>query len=296
MDLAILAMRQAFGALARGEVSLPPRTILPLDGGATHLSMPCSLETGELAIKVVTLFPEADPAIRGLVLLHSSKTGELLAIMDGESVTALRTGAASGLATDLLARDGAHVLTVFGAGTQARTQIEAVRCVRPIERILIVNRTHSRAVQLASEVGGEVLGADEAVAAADIVCTATDSPTPLFDSTRVTPGTHINAIGSYRPDRRELDDKLICEGRVYVDHVPAAKLAGEFVMAAGWKWENLVGTLGGVIEGIDTGRTSEDEITVFKSVGVAVQDAVCAQLIYERAVDQGIGVTFDFEA
>ncbi|MCW5945878.1 MAG: ornithine cyclodeaminase family protein [Fimbriimonadales bacterium] len=295
MELAVEATRSAFCSLHREQVELPERLIVDAGGEGTHLSMPCFVTPDSLAIKIVTVFPKASPAIRGLAILHSSEDGSVLAIMDAEHLTAMRTAAASALATSLLARSDSRTLAVFGAGAQARSHIAAMKIVRSIERVLIVNRTRSHAETLANEIGAEVADAESALSIADIVCTTTDAPAPLFDGDLIRPGTHINAVGSYRPNRRELDEKLIERARVFVDHIPASKAAGEFALASNWSWDKLAGTLGSLIEGDSSGRSTPEEITVFKSVGIAVQDAACAKLVYERAIQQSLGAHFDFE-
>jgi ornithine cyclodeaminase/alanine dehydrogenase-like protein (mu-crystallin family) len=295
VELAIEAMRSAFCSLHREQVDLPERLIVEAGGKGNHLSMPCFVAPDCLGIKIVTVFPKATPAIRGLAILNSSEDGSVLAVMDAEHLTAMRTAAASALATSLLARSETRALAVFGAGAQARSHIAAIRHVRAIETVLIVNRTRSHAEALANELGAEVVDTETALSIADIVCTATDSPTPLFDGDLIRSGTHINAVGTYRPDRRELDEKLMERARVFVDHGPAAKAAGEFALASNWSWDKLAGTLGGLLEGDSVARSAPEEITVFKSVGIAVQDAVCARVVFERAMQEGLGTHFDFE-
>lgn len=299
---AIEAMRSAFAQLSDGRARIPRRLALATPGGQT-LYMPGYLEEGPaLGGKVVSVFPDNPrrglPAVTGVVLLLDPETGEPRALMDGTWLTTLRTGAASGLATDLLARADARVLAVFGAGAQARGQVEAVRTVRAVEEVRIVSRTRSSAETLAGEIRDVTARVFEdrrrAVEGADVVVTATDSETPVFEGRHVAPGTHVNAIGSYRPDMRELDARLMSRARVVVDSREAAwSEAGELCLA---KEEGVIGDdavdaeLGEVVAGERPGRTTEEEVTVFKSVGSAAQDLAVAARVLEAAERKGLGV------
>ncbi|MBI4500441.1 MAG: ornithine cyclodeaminase [Gemmatimonadetes bacterium] len=295
MREAIEAMREAFGQLSAGVARVPVRLRLDAAAGVT-LFMPAYLgRSGDLGAKIVSFYggnPKRGlPAISAVVMLFDSQTGVPTALMEGGYLTALRTGAASGLATDLLARRDAAVLTIFGAGAQAPTQIEAVRAVRPIREVRIVSRTRQSAERLAKEIKGvEVKVFDDrsaAVAGADVIVTATTSLWPVFDGHDVEPGTHINGVGSYTPEMQEVDGTVIQRAKIVVDSREAAlKEAGDLIIPLhqGLIGAEDVGTeLGEIVNGTKPGRTSETEITFFKSVGVAVQDVAVARRVLSSA-------------
>jgi ornithine cyclodeaminase len=242
------------------------------------------------------------PAVPAAVLLLDAATGQVRALMDGTYLTALRTGAASGLATDLLARPDARVVALFGAGGQAPHQLEAISNVRAIERVWIVNRTRVHAERLAElvrawpaavrprEVRVVRLGSEAhaAVADADVIATATGAREPLFPGTWVRPGTHVNAIGAFTPDARELPADLIARARIVVDQRAAALAeAGDIALAIA---EGAISAaaihaeLGELVLGTRAGRASADEVTLFKSVGSAAQDVVVAELAWREAL------------
>ena len=213
-------------------------------------------------------------------------------------MTALRTGAAGGLAADLLARKDASVVALFGSGVQARTQLEAVRCVRPVTEVRIVSRHEPSARALAEEQRGVLtrLLDDplEAVRGAHIVITATDSPTPVFPGDAVEPGTHVTGIGSYTPGTREVDTAFVRRARVFVDQREAALAeAGDLLLPIGegaFTPDDIVAELGEVAAGRHPGRTTGEEVTFFKSVGNAVQDVAVAQRVLAVAEREGRGV------
>lgn len=299
-DRAIAAVRAGFLALHRGTVAMPTRLQLPA-GSGTLLCMPATCAAlGAGVVKVVSVHPDNParglPTILGVVVLVDGHTGEVRMACDAAALTAIRTGAASGVATDVLARRDAEVLTIIGAGAQAPHQVRAVAAVRPLREVRIVNRTRARAEQLAARLATELpevrVAVWEEVAAAvatsDIVCTATSSPTPVLPADAVPPGCHLNAIGSFRPDMRELPRELLARARVVVDAIDAAlSEAGEIIDAldAGvLRREDLV-ELGAVLAGDAAGRTTDDEITVFDSCGLAVQDLYAAAALWERLRD-----------
>jgi ornithine cyclodeaminase len=314
MDQAIDAVAAAFAQLSSGQADVPLRphvAIPPQDG--LGLIMPAYLAgspagPGALGVKVLTLFPHNQarhglPTINALVLLLDTTTGLPLALMDGGYLTALRTGAASGVATRLMARPESRVLALFGAGAQALPQVWAVCVARPIERVWIVNRSVERAERLAAELRafGAPIPADArvapaaraALAEADVICCATAATTPLFDDADVRPGTHINGVGSYRPTMQEIPAATVARARVVVDQRRAAWAeAGDLVIArdVGLIDEgHIVAELGEVAAGRAAGRTDDQQITFFKSVGNAVQDAAVAQVAYARARELGLG-------
>jgi ornithine cyclodeaminase len=309
MDLAIDAVLSAFAQLSGGRADVPlrPHVAVPSAEGL-GLFMPAYLaDSGALGVKVLTLFPHNPerglPTINALVLLLDTTTGLPLALIDGGYLTALRTGAASGAATRLLARPEARVLALFGAGAQAFCQVWAVCCARPIERVWIVNRTPERARRLAAELRafGAPIPADVrvapgpavALAEADVVCCATASPTPVFDDADLRPGTHINGVGSYLPTMQEVPGATVARARVFVDQRRAAWAeAGDLVIPRGQGLigeGHVAGELGEVALGQVAGRTEAAHVTFFKSVGNAAQDVAVAQLAERRACALGLG-------
>ncbi|MFN3981820.1 MAG: ornithine cyclodeaminase family protein [Caldilinea sp.] len=308
---AIDAVEMGFRQLAAGAVEMPQRlatTIAPHNG--IHLSMPAFVagdpatdDPGTLTIKVVTVYNDnrakyALPTIHAVLLLHDARTGQPLALMDAEHLTAMRTGAVSGVATRYMARPDAGVVTIFGAGAQAGPQLLAMAAVRPIQQVHVValGDVHAFCTRMAAEIGVPVSAAADAraaVEAADLICTATNSPTPLFDGAWLRPGTHINAIGAYTKTMRELDSEAVRRSRVIVDRRQAAQVeAGDIVIPTQEGVigpDHVVGELAEVVTGGVPGRVAAGEITLFKSVGLALQDAVTAALVYRRAVAQGRG-------
>jgi ornithine cyclodeaminase len=314
MRAAIALMRTAFAQLATGEAAVPERVSLALPGErAVALCMPATLGAGaQVAVKVVGVVPgnaaRGLPTVPATVLLLDGATGLPLALMDGTYLTALRTGAAVGLATDLLARRDARILALFGAGGQAPAQAEAICRVRPIARLWIVNRTRARAEALAERLAGaaewappdlRAAGPEEArraVEEADVIATATSAPAPLFPGAWVRPGTHVNAVGAFTPATRELDGALLRRARVVVDQRAAAMAeAGDLLLALaeGALAPDAVAELGEVVLGRRPGRDDDAQITCFKSVGVAAQDVAVAYHAYHEAVRLGLGLELD---
>ncbi len=307
MELAVRAVAVAFAQLARGTAQVPLRTDVAQEQYASHsFFMPALLgESGELGMKVVSVFPhnasQGLPVIHALVVLIEAATGRPLAMLDGRYLTALRTGAASGVSAQYMARADAQVLAIIGAGAQAAHQVEAVCAVRPIERVLIVNRGTARAEILratlvARGIGGDVriaTSARAALAEADIVCCATSSATPVFADADVRPGTHISGVGSFTPAMAEVPAATIGRARVAVDqHIAAWHEAGDLIAAraAGLIDETRTVELGAIIAGRVPGRSTADEITFFKSVGNAVQDVAVGHVALAEAMRMGIGV------
>ncbi|MDX1645771.1 MAG: hypothetical protein R3304_01410 [Longimicrobiales bacterium] len=301
MHAAIEAMRDAFAALSQGRAEVPLRLALQTDHGVS-LFMPAWLgEPERAAAKIVSVHPEnaraGIPAIHAVVLALDPLTGRPLALMDGTWLTALRTGAVGGLAADLLARRDARTVALFGAGVQARTQLEAVRCVRDIAEVRIVSRSGTSARALAGELEGvvarEVDDPREAVAGADIVIAATNSATPVFPGVSVEAGTHVTGVGSYTTEMREVDTDLVARARVIVDQreavlAEAGDIAGP--IADGEIDASVMeAEIGDVVLGRVAGRTDESQITFFKSVGNAVQDVAVAARVLVRAEREGLG-------
>lgn len=305
MPGAIEAMRVAFGALADGSATVPLRLALETAHGMS-LFMPAHLaRSGSTGAKVVSVNPgnarRGLPVIRATVLVLDAETGALLALMDGTWLTALRTGAVGGLAADLLAREESATVALFGAGVQARTQLEAVRCVRAIREVRVVSRGGGSADALVAELDGvdarRVDDPDAAIDGADIVIAATSSSTPVFDGSKVAAGTHVTGVGSFTPEMREVDTTLVQRALVVVDEREAALAeAGDLAgpIADGAVDPSVAGLeIGEIVLGRRPGRTSPHEITFFKSVGNAVQDVAVAALVLERAQAAGRGVVVD---
>jgi len=309
MPQAIASLREAFAALQGGKGRMPPRVQLtvPDDSGIT-LCMPGFLQfprAARTAVKVVSVYPENRdrrlPVIHGLVLLLEAETGRILAGMAGGAVTAVRTGAVSGLATDLLAPPEARRVAVFGAGVQARTTLEAVCAVRAISVAKIFAPTLRNVEAFIAEMAPKLPSArlqpaatpEAAMADSDIVCTATTSAVPVFKPENVTPGMHINAVGVFEPHKQELPAETVVRSRFYVDEVEAAlEEAGDLMVplnAGLVSPEHIQGTLGQLVLGEVAGRRTREEITVFKSVGLAIQDVAAADAVYARALATGMG-------
>ena len=307
MKDAIEVMKSAFVALSRAETVLPLRSQIdvPKHHG-TALFMPAYWPTqNRLGLKVVTLFDQniaqGLPRIQSVMLLVDGSDGSPLALLDGASLTAIRTGAASGAATDLLARKDATQATIYGAGVQGRTQLEAICCARSIRRVFVVDPhpeiAESFAREMSERLDMEVLCAvepSEAIGETHVICTATPSATPVFEDRDLPLGVHINAIGSYQPHVQEIPEQTVARARIVVDHrASVLEEAGDLIVAIKnglLKREDVNTELGDVICGSKPGRCSDDEITLFKSVGVGVQDVAAAAYVYERALQLGLGV------
>ncbi len=299
MSDVIALMRLAFVERGEGRAEIPDRAVLRQPGtDGTVLVMPGALPAlRAIGVKVVSVFPQnparhGKPVISAQVLYLDPETGDVALVLDGTWVTAMRTGAVTGLATDLLARPDASHLVVFGTGPQAVTQVEAVCAVRAIERLTVCARSGDKA---AAFIAGQrairpavmcdaARSPDEAVSEADIIVTATSSRTPVFDGRRLRPGVHVNAIGAFTPDARELDTVTVTRGRVYVDDREHAwREAGDLRVphAEGvFAEEAIVGDLGALLCGRCEARTAEAQITVFKSVGLSIEDVVVAAAVW----------------
>jgi ornithine cyclodeaminase len=304
----IEAMKQAFGQLSGGRADVPLRTRIDVseyDGAS--LFMPALLaDSDDLAIKVVSVFPQNIrrrlPTIHALVVALDPATGQPIALIEGGTLTAIRTGAGSGAATDLLARQDAKRVAILGAGVQARTQLEAVCAVRDIDSVCIYSLEHDRSQQFLSEIASQAwapssidvaLSASDAIEGADVICTATTSPIPVFDGKELKPGTHVNAIGSFTPTMQEVDSLTIKRSLLVVDSRSASLAeSGDLItpIQDGTITEDHIhAEIGEIVNGSKPGRTDEDQITFYKSVGVAVQDAAAAGLALRRAKELRLG-------
>jgi len=284
MDELIPAMANALADLSRGKVVQPMRVMMPVgDHGGFLGLMPAY--GGALGAKLVTFYPsnEGVPTHHALVLLFRPETGEPLVTMDGRLITEMRTAAVSAVATKLLARPESSVLAILGSGVQARSHLEALRLVRAFREIRVWSPRNARA--FARQLGVHAAdSAAEAVRGADVVVVATTSRVPVLFGQWLSPGTHINAVGAPRPTWRELDDEILHTARIYVESREAATRESGDIIAAG----RVDAEIGEVVTGAMRGRESAGELTLFKSVGVAVEDVVTADLVYRKARAQRI--------
>lgn len=305
MKECIEVVEQAFSELAKGTAVMPLRTSISASDGLL-LYMPAFLkESGALACKVVSVYKNNPinynlPTTIGKVLLQNPLTGEVICIMDGGYLTAVRTGAASGVATRyLVKKKKEYTVSVFGAGVQAKMQLWAVAEVVNVSKAWVYDISEEAAGRFVSEMS-EKLGIPvhstkkiEDMLENDIICTATSSSVPLFDGNLLKNGTHINGIGSHSPNARELDTVTIARSKFVGDSKDACfKEAGDLLIPISEKVitvEHFYAELGEVIIGKKEGRCSDDEITLFKSNGLAIQDAAAALLVYQKAIKKGIG-------
>jgi len=319
MPEAIDGMRAAFAALAQRRAVVPQRTHLDIERHrGVSLAMPAYVQGDNhdgsqdaMSVKVVSLFEgnrdKGLDRIQAIVTVFDPTTGQVTAQLEGGTITSIRTGAASGLATDLMARKDAKVAAVFGAGVQARTQLEAVCTVREIEEVFIFDPDTDRAQEMAVEVAGQgpIAGnvcvartPKEAIEHADIICTVTTAHEPVFEDIDLKRGAHINAVGSYQPHVREIPTETIIRSRLVVDHRETALAeTGDLIqpIASGAITADHIHTeLGDLVLECEQGRKSEDEITLFKSVGNAVQDAMAARVVMVNAAERSIGQPIDW--
>ncbi len=301
VEAAIVAQREAFRQLWSGAAVVPPRTVLDVPGG-TSLFMPGVLAEAPVAgLKVVSVIP-GNPArglspVLGAVLLLDPDTGRPTALMDATFLTALRTAAGSALATDLLADEDASVLTVFGAGAQAREHIRALRAVRPIREVRIVSRTVARARALAGSLEGvaasALTSASEAVRGAHVVVTATNSPDPVFDGRDLDSGAHVVAIGAYTPETREVDEYVVTRARIVVDTREGAMAeAGDLLIpiaSGAITPADIDAELGEIVSGVSPAGRDGRPYTFYKSVGNAAQDLMTAHRVFDEARRRGLG-------
>jgi len=305
------AVETAFIQLSIGSPEMPVRSHISIaEPEGTALFMPSYMKpTGMIGVKTVTLFEDnrktGIPYIQGMVCLFDGSNGSPRAVLDGMTITALRTGAASGLATRLLARPGSTTCTIFGAGVQGRTQLEAVCAVCDIEQATIFDTFQKASEKFAEEMSQQLnievkvaATSKEAVSQADIICCATISETPVFDNRDLLPGVHINAVGSYKPHVQEVPEEMVLRSRLFVDHrLSALEETGDLIIPIkkGLMTEDhIVAEIGEVAAGKIQARTSDEEITFFKSVGVAVQDLAAAAVILKQAEELNIGSIAEF--
>ncbi|HEX4841259.1 MAG TPA: ornithine cyclodeaminase family protein [bacterium] len=320
MEDAIGLMADALQVFSTGGVEQPVRLamVIPAHDGYLGL-MPAQIRAAPadagrldeaLGAKAVTFFPHNAardlPTILSIVLLWDSATGDLLALMDGRLITEVRTAATSAVATRVLARPDARVLGVLGAGVQARSHLEALALTRPLRQVRIWSRTLASVQRLIAQMPPRIGGvplvacatAEEAARGADIIVTATASATPVLAGKWIAPGAHINAVGAPQPNMRELDTAAVRGARLYVDsRAGALAESGDVMIPIAEKAigpDHIIGEIGEVLAGKVSGRTSDRDITLFKSLGMAVEDVATAQYIYSRARQHGVGRQIDF--
>jgi ornithine cyclodeaminase/alanine dehydrogenase-like protein (mu-crystallin family) len=308
----IEVMEQALTALARGEFSQPLRTIFKPDKVKGVLAMMPAFRAGQeplFGLKAICVFPGnaviGKDAHQGGVLLFSGETGQPLAMANASAITSIRTAAVSAVATRSLAREDASELAIIGAGIQARAHLQAISCVRSIRRARIASLHLDRARRFAEEMEIKfsfaieaVATAEAAVRGADLIVTATNAREPVLKREWISPGTHINAIGTYSPSAREIDTATMAAATLFVDRRESAlNEAGDYLIAAK---EGVIGPehiraeLGEVLIGAHPGRTSPDKITIFKSLGLAIEDLAAVADVYYKARQQGVGTWVDF--
>ena len=315
MAKAIDVVEAAFAELAHDTAEMPPRTVMidPAVGGWIAY-MPAYLKSGGgLGVKAVTVYKDNPtkfglPTTIGTILVQDNQTGEVVAAMDGGYLTAMRTGAVSGVATRHMARPDSKVGGVLGAGVQARQQAVAVAEASNVDTILTFSLDDDTSRREFADWIAQATGLDVQLATStealcresDIVALATTATNPIVNANWWKPGAHINAIGSHAPGLRELDTASIQRARIICDQLDACMAeAGDLqipVEDGDYAWCDIAGDLGDVVNGDTPGRTTDDEVTIFKSVGLAIQDISCAALVYREAVANDIGQEFDFSA
>ena len=313
MPECIAVMEDALRSVSNGTSTLPLRTIVRLDGSMNAFaSMPAIHGTGEnasIGAKVLTVFPGNDATPYdshiGVVLLFDATHGRLLAVADASSITAIRTAAVSGLATRLLSNPDSHELALLGAGVLALPHLDAMCAVRPISRLRVWSRSGTRAEAFAASTrlkrDIEIVvcpSAQEAVEGADVVCTITSARKPVLEGAWLSPGTHVNAVGASLASARELDTEAVRRSRLYVDRRESALAeAGDFLIPrseGAIDDTHILGELGDLLRESAVGRSTREQITLFKSLGLAVEDVAALRHVYDRAEQAGAGVRLQF--
>lgn len=287
LDMADLipAMEKALIDFSNGKVTQPVRSVIKVDAAAAtgFLGLMPALTPDGLGLKAVTFFPSNSeigiPTHMATIFLVDPQTGTPLAIMDGRLITEMRTAAVSAAATKILAAPDSKILAILGSGVQARSHIEALRLVRPFEKILVWSPTKEHAEQFAKEIGAIAVSAEEAVRSADVVVTVTSSKTPVLKGSWLKPGCHVNAVGACRPDWRELDDGAMQKSVLFVDSREGAlKESGDVILSGGKIYAELGEALACKVP------LRANETTIFKSLGMAVEDIAAATLAYRSAI------------
>jgi len=312
MSECVEVMAEALAALSAGQMHQPLRMVVRPPEAAGLMGLMPAYRAGDQAIyglKAVCVFPGntalGKDAHQGSVMLFSGASGELLALLNASAITAIRTGAVSAVATQLLAREDAGELAIVGAGVQARSHLAAIACVRPIRRVRVASRVAEHARAFAADQGPQyrfpiepAASAEAAVRGAEIIVTATTAAEPIIQRDWIAPGAHINAVGSSIPTTRELDTATIAAARLFVDRRESTlNEAGDYLFAMR---EGAIGPdhiraeLGELLLGTQAGRTSPDEITLFKSLGLAVEDLAAAEYVYRKAQEQQVGTWVEY--
>ena len=313
MEQTIKLMEEAFSELAAGTSLMPQRiAVTDPEHNGWYAFMPAHLKkAGALGIKAVTVYKDNPlkwdlPSTLATIMLMDSNTGRVICVMDGSYITAMRTGAISGLATKLLARKDARVAGVLGTGVQARTQLWAIAVVRKLDKALCYSTNPREQQERFAEEIGRQLGIPievaenpgQVVESADILALATTSETPIVQWQWIKPGTHINGVGAHLPHARELDTKTIVRAKIVCDHIPACLAeAGDLripIAEGALSAKDIYAELGELVTGVKIGRESDQEITFFKSVGLSIQDIGTAHYVYEQAIQRNIGTEFQF--
>jgi ornithine cyclodeaminase len=307
MPQAIEVVSAAMITVSRGETTLPLRSIMPVGGGNNMGMMPGAMQDPScFGIKLISLYPQ-NPKVgfsshQGAMVMFESEYGAAIGMMNSDRLTAIRTAAASGVATRALAREDASRLAIIGYGEQAGVHLDAMVAVRPVETVVVAGRNAESAAKFAKEAAkrypelaiSSTGSVQEAVKDTDIICTVTATDEPVLFGTWVAPGTHLNIVGSSIPSKREIDTDLVARASMYVDYRPSTMAqAGEFKLAIDEgrvNADHIRAEIGELLAGEATGRSSDDEITLYRSLGVAAQDLACAHFVLEQAKELGKGI------
>ncbi len=306
MESCIEAMTEVLASLARGELYQPLRSIARPPGASTLLGLMPGYRGGAApayALKEIVVVPDNPgrglDTHQGAVLLHDGETGQLVAMLNAAPITEIRTAAVSGAATRALARPDARRVAILGAGAQARGHVHAMRAVLDDPEIRIWSRKLDAAERLAGEVGATVApSVDAALFGAEVVCTTTAAKEPIVEKRWLARGAHVNAVGSCFPTTRELDSETVAHSSFFVDRRESClNEAGDYILAVADGAigpDHIKAELGEVLAGMHPGREHEDELTVFESLGIAVEDLASAELVVRRAREQDVGIEVDF--
>jgi ornithine cyclodeaminase/alanine dehydrogenase-like protein (mu-crystallin family) len=306
MEGCIEAMADALASLARGEVHVPLRFLVNPENEPSLIGLMPAHRAGDVplySLKTVCVFPDNPKrgldAHQGTVTLFDGETGEVRALMNASAITAIRTAAVSAVATRLLAREDARELGVLGAGVQARSHLEALRLVRDFERVRIFSPTAEHARSLGAETGAEAVeSAEEAVRGADVVVTATSSVEPVLEREWLKEGAHVNVVGGRPPMMRELDTATIADSAFFVDRRESAEAEAfdyrDALESGAIGPDHIRAEIGEVLIGAKPGRSAPGELTVFRSLGLAVEDLAAAEYVVRRARETGAGIEVEF--
>jgi ornithine cyclodeaminase len=312
MKVCIEVMAEALAVLARGQVHQPLRMVVrPPDAAGLMALMPAYMsgERAAYGLKALCVFPDnpakGKDAHQGSVMLFSAETGELLVLMNASAITAIRTAAVSGVATRLLAREDAVEMAIIGCGVQARSHLAAMACVRPLRQVRVASRKWEHARQFAAEMASHftfpiepVESVEAAVRGADLIVTATTAAEPILRREWLAPGAHLNVVGSAIPNTREADTATMAAASLFVDRRESTlNEAGDYLFAmreGAIGPEHIRAEIGEVLIGAKPGRTRPDEITLFKSLGLAVEDLAAAEYVYRQAQAQQVGAWIEF--